>query len=419
MSEARVESRYGTFLGTQEDGITYFHSIPYSHIPGPFETAEPLSQQGTVDARTPRPEDIALTVIAPADAPAAGLPVIVYVHGGRYEHGSHEDPRAEGTASARRGVVTVQIDYRVTLPGFAKFDDDDYFFYRGIDDVQLGLEWVQRCIEAFGGDPTNVTLVGQSAGATTALWLARRDHYKGAFRRVVALSPCYPRTGYEHRKATLRQAMGVKLDRATLSELSEERLSAGYAAFAKKYGLDIALGPYPLAPAELADVPIVVTSTREEFYNIPTAERLDATPLRRAVAWFLAPKFGLRREKVGTWADLSGAAQRPLGRLIGDSTIRQWVTRIAAEAPGPTWMMELVRTDVPSLHSKDIRFFFGNAPGAPTQLHDWLLRFATRGEVGFPEYGEDHAVFEYTLDTGQSRVTHGALDYVAQAFAED
>ena len=201
----------GEITGLSDGETARFHSVPYSLIPGPFEDARriPRGQTPPVDATVRRPGAIALSITAPAGArELADLPVVVYIHGGRFEYGTHGDRRADGAPNARAGVVTVHVGYRVKLEGFARFHDDEPNHYRGIDDCQLGLEWVQRNIEAFGGDPTNVTLVGQSAGATAALWLARRDHYRGAFRRVLAMSPCFPRESFEKRKGSLRMVLG-------------------------------------------------------------------------------------------------------------------------------------------------------------------------------------------------------------------
>ena len=411
----------GTVVGYESDGVRHFHSIPYSHIAGPFAkatklTPEAVAADAVFDAREPRPEAIALTITTPADAPVAGAPVIVYVHGGRYEHGTHEDPRAEGTATARAGVVHVQVDYRVKLPGLAKLEDDDYFFYRGIHDVMVGLEWVQDNIEAFGGDPTNVTLVGQSAGATTALWLARRDHYRGAFRRVVAMSPCYPRQSFEERKAHLPRGW---------EGMDDPGLEKAYGALRKKIRTDMALGPYPLIPEDLADIPIVLTSTREEFYGDPATARLDRTPARKVLAWWGAPSFDMRRENFSAWLDLSGAQDRPIGKMVGDSCCRRWVEQVARQAPGPTWMLEFIRSSRPALHSKDIRFLFGNAypdadtGEAPVAAHEWLLHYARTGEPDIPAYGAEHAVTVFNLETGERQLKHGALDYLVQAFGED
>ncbi|APT93638.1 carboxylesterase [Corynebacterium phocae] len=413
MTYVSITAPAGTFQGRTEDGVNSFHSIAYSHIPGEYAESEPAPHLGEYDATTPRPDAIALTITAPTPRRSGGYPVVVYIHGGRYESGTHEDSRADGTANARAGIVQVQLGYRVGLPGLAKLPEDNYFSYRAIGDCQLGLEWIQKNIAAFGGDPTNVTLVGQSAGATTALWLARRDHYRGAFRRVLAMSPCFPRQGFEHRKATLRRALGAPITKANLEATAPEKVTAGYAKFRKKYRFDMALGPYPLQPEELADIPIVLSSTREEFYDL--GGKADISPARRTLAWWLCPRFDMRRERFSTWLDLSGAKSNPLGRLVGDSLIRRWVEQVGARAPGKTWMMEFVRAEGPALHCQELRPLFGVTESL---LHGWLVEFARTGEPGFEAYRPDHAVWEFNLDTGHARTTYGTLNYVTQAFQE-
>lgn len=115
----------GTITGYTEGDVNYFHSVDYSLIPGDFENAVKLNAARDLDARTPRPDAVALTITAPQQATDA--PVLVYIHGGRYENGTHEDPRAEGTANARAGIIQVQVGYRVGLQGFAQFHDDESF----------------------------------------------------------------------------------------------------------------------------------------------------------------------------------------------------------------------------------------------------------------------------------------------------
>ncbi|OFQ45637.1 carboxylesterase family protein [Corynebacterium sp. HMSC076D02] len=410
----------GTITGYTTDTVNYFHSVDYSEIPSDFADARPLQTPRNQDARVPRPEAVALTITAPAETTDA--PVLVYIHGGRYEHGTHEDPRAEGTANAQAGIVQVQVGYRVGLPGFASFRDDEAFRFRGIDDCQLALEWIQRNIESFGGDPTNVTLIGQSAGATTALWLMRRDHYRGAFRRVVALSPAFPLQPFEERKATLRQAMGTAITRGSLESLPQEKLEAGYRKFAKKYKYGMALGPAPFDARELADIPLVLGSTRDEFYDVASAQKADASPFRRLIARYLAPKFGFPRNSVDTWMQVANYLDetRPLGRMIGDGNIRRWVTQAGADAPGPTWMIEFTRADGPALHCAELRYLFGVHNNDSTKrLNRWLQEFTCTGETGFPEYRPDHAIWEYEMDSGKQRVAYASLDYVAAAFSED
>lgn len=142
--------------------------VPYCTIPGLFHDATAGSEDGE------------LHIYAPSGTvPVDGLPVLAFIHGGRFEEGSPAD--INGTALTRERFVVVSIGYRLGLAGFAQFHDDNPAHYRGIADVQLALEWLQHNIEGHGGDPTNITLIGQSAGAAIALWLARRDHYRGAF----------------------------------------------------------------------------------------------------------------------------------------------------------------------------------------------------------------------------------------------
>ncbi|HCT9179284.1 MULTISPECIES: carboxylesterase family protein [Corynebacterium] len=407
----------GTITGYLDGDVAHFHSIEYSHIPGDFDNPEPAPPRDQ-DAREPHPEKVALTITAPAPGKrtAALAPTLVYIHGGRYEHGSHEDPRAEGTPTAEAGIVHVQLDYRVGLPGLARFRDDEPNHYRAIEDLQLGLEWIQRNIESFGGDPTNVTVVGQSAGANAVLWLCRRDHYRGAFRRAVALSPGFPRESFEERKATLRQVMKKPITRSSLAAMSQEELAAGYAKFRKKYSLDMALGPTPLECGQLADVPLILASTRDEFYNIPATQKIDRSPFRSLILRYVAPRFGFPRNGFKPWYQVAQHMDkdRPMGRLVGDAIIRRWAAEVAEKAPGKTWMVEFTRSSGPALHCEELRPLFGD-----TELAQWLRDFVRTGEPGFEAYRPEHAIWEYNLDNGENRVAYSSLDYISAAFAQD
>src|SRR5699024_8426539 len=202
VSTVLVHAPSGIYQGLRHDGVNFFHSIDFLDLPTRFAPAAPAASkpEQLFDATVERPEEIALSISAPADAqPGSDHPVVVYIHGGRFESGTHEDPRAEGTANARHGVVQVQLGYREGFEGFVQFPGDDPHSYCGIDDCQVELELVQSNIEAFGGDPSSDTIIGQSAGATTPLWLMRKDQFRGGFRRVIAISPCYPRHSFSQR----------------------------------------------------------------------------------------------------------------------------------------------------------------------------------------------------------------------------
>lgn len=450
MSELTISCPAGRITGVidrHDDGdVATFHSVPFAHFPGPFDQSVPLwlmsdadkatsdgKATSEIDARQPRPDDVALTITTPADARnGSDYPVIVYIHGGRFETGTHEDPRADGTYNARHGIVQVQLGYRVGLEGFARFKKDEPHRYRGIDDCQIGLEWIQRNIESFGGDPTNVTIIGQSAGATTALWLARRDHYRGAFRRIIALSPCYPRASFEERKGTLRTILGKPITHSSLTKLAETKpakLKKAYKRFRTVYSLDMALGPAPLDCRQLADVPIIMSSTLDEYYDMPSAKRLDDARNPKRVTKLLSRFMGLDPSRFDYWWNAATPTdpQRPGSRFIGDAQTRRWVSQVVNHAPGKTWLMEFRNSQGHALHCADLRYVFGvhaqknpdsESGHAAAAINDLVRRFVTTGDPGWDEYRLDnqHPCMVIDMASGDYTVQHGTLDYVANAF---
>ncbi len=121
--------------------------------------------------------------------PAAGSgrrPVMVFVHGGGFVTGSNRAALYDGSAFARDGVVLVTVNYRLGIPGFLDLDGAPR--NRGLLDVLAALGWVRATIAAFGGDPGNVTVFGQSAGATLVGALLATPEARGLFRRAVIQS---------------------------------------------------------------------------------------------------------------------------------------------------------------------------------------------------------------------------------------
>ena len=415
----------GRITGVTDGEITRFHSIPYSVIPGPFEEARRIEQKQLVDATTYRPDTIALSIVTPAGSrELADLPVVVYIHGGRFENGTHGDRRADGAPNAREGIITVHVGYRTRLPGFARFHDDEPDRFRGIDDCQLGLEWVQRNIESFGGDPTNITLVGQSAGATVALWLARRDHFRGAFRRIIAMSPCFPRESFERRKGSLRAVLGRPVTRESLTRLAEEKpelLDKAYARFRSIHGLDMALGPTGFDGAELSDMPILLTVTRDEHYAMPAGEKADARGLGGTLARVLARRMGVR----GSVSRYLAAAremdpERVMGRLIGDAANRRWVSQAADEVPGPVWVAEFTDSTGPALHCAEIAPAFG-VTGTDSPVRDLFLRVVRGYHPDWPEYDVSTGRLVSTIDLAGDGVlvSPDPLRMVREAFSPE
>ena len=131
-----------------------------------------------------------LNIYAPQDAKNA--PVILYFYGGGFDSGINWESPFDGAALAERGIVTVFANYRVGILGYlcheelkARFGCEGNF---GLDDQLQAIRWVKAHIKAFGGDPDNITLMGQSAGAISIQYLCLNPENKGLFRRAIMLS---------------------------------------------------------------------------------------------------------------------------------------------------------------------------------------------------------------------------------------
>ena len=142
----------------------------------------------------PAEDCLYLNVWTPQLQPGAKLPVMVWLHGGSNRVGSGTEAGYDGTVLASRGVIVVTINYRLGAMGFLSHPEltaesphhssGNY----GLLDQIAALQWVQQNIAAFGGDPANVTLFGESAGSIDATTLMASPLTKNLFRRVIAES---------------------------------------------------------------------------------------------------------------------------------------------------------------------------------------------------------------------------------------
>src|SRR5829696_8396024 len=185
---------HGTLSGTTQDGVTVFRGIPYAQPPvGPLRFAPPERRErwdGVRDAtafgppamQAANPVTGQQTLAAPSEdcltlnvwtpPPDAGRrPVLVWLHGGAFMMGAGSEPMCDGALLARRGdVVVVTLNYRLGLFGYLRGVDvcGDALpstGNEGLLDQLAALAWVRDEIASFGGDPENVTVMGQSAGA--------------------------------------------------------------------------------------------------------------------------------------------------------------------------------------------------------------------------------------------------------------
>lgn len=159
---------------------------------------------------------LSVNVWTPARTTAERLPVMVWIYGGGFTYGSGSHPTYDGEALARRGIVVVTLNYRTGLFGFmahpqltAESPDRSSGNYALMDQI-AALQWVQRNIGAFGGDPSRVTVAGQSAGAMAISGLMTSDKARGLYQQAILQS-----VGVMRPMATLQQAEAFGLKAGT------------------------------------------------------------------------------------------------------------------------------------------------------------------------------------------------------------
>jgi para-nitrobenzyl esterase len=135
-----------------------------------------------------------LNIWTPAKSPEDRVPVLVWIYGGGFNAGATSIPVHSGENLAKRGVVLVSIAYRVGIPGFYAHPDLSAESPRhvsgnyGLLDMIAGLQWLQRNIAAFGGDPNRVTIFGESAGGIAVSMLGASPLAKGLFHGAISQS---------------------------------------------------------------------------------------------------------------------------------------------------------------------------------------------------------------------------------------
>ncbi|MUM19518.1 carboxylesterase/lipase family protein [Mycobacterium sp. CBMA271] len=209
----RVKVNSGVVEGFVRRGMRRFRGIPYAEPPvGPLRLRAPRPVQPWQGVRTcrrfgaapiqpkvftpqkMRSEDcLTLNVVAPQELPDGPLPVMFYIYGGGYFLGSSSSPPYEGSILARRGCVYVSANYRVGALGafdLSSLSDGDHVIESNLylRDLVLALQWVRDNIGAFGGDPDNVTIFGESAGASGVETLMATPAAAGLFHRAIIQS---------------------------------------------------------------------------------------------------------------------------------------------------------------------------------------------------------------------------------------
>ncbi|MEG9515805.1 carboxylesterase family protein [Saccharopolyspora indica] len=430
-----------------------FLDIPYATPPGRFAAPVPHpGWAGVRDATRPGPtapqpsrdgfaaldmtpffgpgwvrgEDfLTANVWAPQDA--RRRPVMVFVHGGGFISGSARSPLYDGTAFARDGVVLVTLNYRLGITGF--LDVPGAVRNRGLLDVIAALRWVQDNVDAFGGDPGNVTLFGQSAGATLVSALLAAPEARGLFHRAIvqsgnALGAFSPEQAAVVTRAAAT-ALGVEPSLAGFDSVPDERLveimpgltgldlqTAG--EFDPLVGLtpfDVVLERQP-ADSDLAAVDLLVGSNAEEgnLYLAPQGDLMASTTddLRELAARVHRDPEAL----IAAYrAQRPGAGHGELrSAILGDAMFTAGGRRLA-EAHGNAhvyefaWRSSAVDGQLGAAHSVELPFVFGlldlpvlRGPQAllgqdeppvalAKEMHGAWVSFAATGDPGWPRFG--------------------------------
>jgi para-nitrobenzyl esterase len=211
----RVAIDTGTLVGRSVDGVTSFKGIPFAappigglrwRAPQPAATwtgARDAAEYGHDCMQLPFPSDAAplgtppsedclyANVWKPANAKTQ-LPVMVWIYGGGFVNGGSSPPTYSGAALAKQGIMVVSFNYRLgrfgtfAHPQLTKIDADSGLLANyGYMDQLFALQWVKRNIAAFGGDPANVTIIGESAGGMSVHALLTSPMATGLFQKAV------------------------------------------------------------------------------------------------------------------------------------------------------------------------------------------------------------------------------------------
>jgi len=393
---------------------------------------------------------LCLNVFTPAPGTGGtGLPVLVWIHGGGYAAGSPASPWYDGAAFNRDGVVVVTISYRLGFEGFGWIDGAP--LNRGILDQIAALEWVQRNIRSFGGDPDRVTVGGQSAGAGSALALLSSPRTHGLFAGVIAQSaPAYGLSPAEAETIGRRFAAthGVTPDLAAWRTVPASAiLDAEPAAQLTGPGIlsptmplgalaraaadpDADITGIPFAPVVDGDVvvalgsaiaagrgaslPLLIGTTAHEF-TFPSADDLDTVAAALTEAGVSPAGVADFRTAVTRIGEPFARGQLSTAVLFRQPTLACATQRAAHGAGAVTWLYDFAYRAPATLlsgHCIDLPFAWDllGAAGVPVSIGDALpqeladtmhaawVRFITDGDAAWPPAG-GHPYGAWRFDT--------------------
>jgi para-nitrobenzyl esterase len=416
-----VHTGQGDVEGAAGDGVRIFSGIPYAAAPvgalrwKPPQLALPWTGKKEVKIKPPycpqlssfgsqpmtgASEDcLTVNVWTPAHESAKPRPVMVWIHGGGFTSGSGAEPTYDGAALVRAtDAIVVTVNYRLGPLGFlahsaltAESSAHPSSGMYGFEDQRAALAWVQENAAAFGGDPKQVTVFGESAGGISTCMHVLSPKSAGLFQRAIVESgPCALTTGTlqqgEAQGAQLAAAVGCT-DQAQILEClrgktSDELLLAlplkpgeigpGGAAWRPVVdGWNMPdQAPAMLAGGQFAKIPVILGTNKDEgtlFFSIglTLASDADYVPLLDAIfannGAAIAGKY-----PAGAYASLKAAASAAVGDGLFVCPTRR-TARAFASGGGIVYTYRFhyapkspLLGDIGSFHSAELPFVFGN-----------------------------------------------------------
>lgn len=454
-----VKTGDGAVEGVSKGGVVSFKGIPYAAPPvGDLRWREPrpaakwsdtkradrfgkaciqkpgLSAQNGGDPGPLGEDCLSLNVWTPTLVSSAKLPVIVWIHGGAYVFGAGSVPIYDGTAMAKKGAVFVSINYRLGPLGFFAHpaldkgkDGGPYNF--GLLDQVVALRWVQKNIAKFGGDPGDVTLMGQSAGAKSVLWhfaspLSRGLFHKGIVQSVYILPDAKLSKG---REVAAKVASAVGLNGAGASLEALRKVPAEQ--FGDITDTDASLGPVgiigdAMLPRSIADtfqaggearLPLIIGNTSDDA-SVVAAFGVSPEEIVKKLG---AAGFALKLLYPGVPADK--LPRQALRDIVFTMNARWAADRHAKRAP--TWRFYFdyaAAKDKPKWpdgvpHGGDISYFLDTLDAKyakpdrdyARKVSGYMVAFAKTGKpafVGSAEWQDDRFLRDRTLIFGPSAI---------------
>jgi para-nitrobenzyl esterase len=424
---AIVQTTHGRIEGLERDGAGWFSGsgehhaflgIPFATPPARFGAPEPPAPwegvrpavafeksapqadhpiQGYASS-TPRDEDCLYLNVYTPEPDAAKRPVLFWIHGGGFTHGAGSEVVFDGGPLAVRGdVVVVTIHYRLGALGFADFEGVVPGAVRnpGLLDMLRALEWTRDNIEAFGGDPANVTIFGESAGASAVGTLLAATPARGLFAKAILESgsgrATPPAEAALVRDALLKQLGIEHSNAAAILDRPWQEIVEAQHRIGMRFGPVADPNILPEAPLDAVDagrsarVPVLIGTNRDEMklFNAGARDRhisdedlprMLARELPRATEADIAPLIEVYRAS-RTSKGLPTENTDLFDAIQTDQRFRMNAQRLAlgTRAHGQdafvylfTWESPARRGAFGSCHALEMAFVFGTL-WAPTQ----------------------------------------------------